>query len=45
MWEQMWEGLEVEHLNSFIASQPGGLNFDVNEGGEKSAEGQYPHLR
>ena len=41
----MWEVLEVAHLKSFIALLPGGLNFEVNSGGEKSAEGQSPHLR
>ena len=43
--KQMWEALEVAHLKSFIASLPGGLNFEVNKGGKKSAEGQSPHLR
>jgi len=38
--KQMWEALEVAHLKSFIASLPGGLNFEVNEGGENLSVGQ-----
>jgi len=38
--KQMWEALELAHLKSFIASLPGGLNFEVNEGGENLSVGQ-----
>merc|ERR1719391_1980674 len=38
--EAVWAALEVAHLKSFIASLPGGLNFEVNEGGENLSVGQ-----
>ena len=37
---QLWDALEIANLKSFIASLSGGLDFEVNEGGENLSVGQ-----
>lgn len=32
--EDIWKALELSHLNTFVSSQPAGLDFQCSEGGE-----------
>ena len=36
----MWSALEHAHLKTYVANLPGGLDFEVNEGGENLSVGQ-----
>ncbi|TRY61972.1 hypothetical protein TCAL_10708 [Tigriopus californicus] len=36
----IWRALSHAHLKSYVSNLPGGLNFDVNEGGENLSVGQ-----
>ncbi len=38
--DQIWTALEHAHLKAFVANLPGGLAFEVNEGGENLSVGQ-----
>ena len=36
----IWRALEQAHLKSYVQNLSGGLNFEVNEGGENLSVGQ-----
>ena len=36
----MWSALEHAHLKTYVGNMPGGLGFEVNEGGENLSVGQ-----
>ena len=36
----MWSALEHAHLKTYVGNMPGGLQFEVNEGGENLSVGQ-----
>lgn len=38
--EDIWRALELSHLNTFVSSQPAGLDFQCAEGGDNLSVGQ-----
>ena len=38
--EEVWSALEHAHLKTYVGNMPGGLGFEVNEGGENLSVGQ-----
>ena len=36
----IWKALELAHLRAYVSNLPGGLYFEVNEGGENLSVGQ-----
>jgi ATP-binding cassette subfamily C (CFTR/MRP) protein 1 len=41
----IWQSLEQAHLKSYVQNLSGGLNFEVNEGGENLSVGQRQLVR
>ena len=37
---EVWSALEHAHLKTYVGNMPGGLGFEVNEGGENLSVGQ-----
>jgi ABC-type multidrug transport system fused ATPase/permease subunit len=38
--KDIWRALEQAHLKSYVTNLSGGLDFEVNEGGENLSVGQ-----
>ena len=38
--KNVWDALEHAHLKSFVSNLPGGMNFEVSEGGSNLSVGQ-----
>ena len=37
---EVWSALEHAHLKTYVTNMPGGLDFEVSEGGENLSVGQ-----